>query len=241
MIRLILKKFKKVLTLLLIGVMVSSFGYNECYGDTHGKDDLVIAIDYGHYKGEPGKRSPYDPVFDYTKAEIEYNAGVGRLVEKKLKEKAPHVKVYLTNPNCDNKDRSKRAVEAKKHNADLIYSFHMNAVGNKSKWQDRVNGTCVVISKNAPIGVKKMSQEFIDNYSSGTGIKKVADNGILEVGKEVGLVDKGNELGVPTILLEMDFMDNYQSYRNFSDPTYIDMVAEVISDSIINNIESLNK
>ena len=232
MIRLILKKFKKVLTLLLIGVMVSSFGYNSSYAD------VTVGIDSGHYMGEPGKRSPYDPVFNYQKAEIEYNMGMARLVKQKLKERRPDIKIYLTNPNATNQGRSQRAVEAKEHNVDYLISIHMNAIGDK--WQNKINGCCVLVNKNATLQTKNMAKEFINGYSEGTGIKKVMGNGVHESGTEVGLLNKATELKIPSILLEMDFMDFYQSYRNFSDKDYLDHVADVITDCIIHSVDSLN-
>ena len=51
------------------------------------------------------------------------------------------------------------------------------------------------------------------------------------------ILQKANELDIAAILVECDFMDNYQSYRNFSDFDYLDMVAETIADNIINLID----
>ena len=225
-------KFKKVMIALLVGCMLSTCPINSSFADT------TIAIDAGHHIYEPGKRSPYDEVFDYQKCEIEYNMGMTRLVKQKLNERRPDIKIYLTNPNATNQGRSQRAVEAKEHNVDYLISIHMNAIGDK--WQNKINGCCVLVNKNATLQTKNMAKEFINGYSEGTGIKKVMGNGVHESGTEVGLLNKATELEIPSILLEMDFMDFYQSYRNFSDKDYLDHVADVITDCIIHSVDSLN-
>ena len=225
-------KCKKVMIALLVGCMLSACPINSSFADT------TVGIDSGHYMGEPGKRSPYDPVFNYQKAEIEYNMGMARLVKQKLKERRPDIKIYLTNPNATNQGRSQRAVEAKEHNVDYLISIHMNAIGDK--WQNKINGCCVLVNKNATLQTKNMAKEFINEYSEGTGIKKVMGNGVHESGTEVGLLNKATELKIPSILLEMDFMDFYQSYRNFSDKDYLDHVADVITDCIIHSVDTLN-
>ena len=225
-------KFKKVMIALLVGCMLSACPINSSYADT------TIAIDAGHHIYEPGKRSPYDEVFDYQKCEIEYNMGMTRLVKQKLNERRPDIKIYLTNPNAKNQGKSQRAVEAKEHNVDMIISLHMNAIGDK--WQSKISGCCVLVNKNATLQTKNMAKEFINEYSEGTGIKKVMGNGVHESGTEVGLLNKATELKIPSILLEMDFMDFYQSYRNFSDKDYLDHVADVITDCIIHSVDTLN-
>ena len=228
-------KARKFMTVLLMAaLLVANFGYSEA-NSYYTKQDTVVALDAGHYIGEPGKRSPYDDFFKYQKHEIEYNMGIVRAVEKKLKEKRPDIKIYLTNPNADNKTKSQRAVNAANHYADIIVSVHMNAIGDE--WQEKISGCCVCVNRNSSTKVKGMAQDFIDDYSEQTGIKKVATNGIYERGSEVGLLDKATQLGIPAVLLECDFMDNYQAYRNFSDPTYLDMVAEVITENIINIVD----
>ena len=225
-------KFKKVMIALLVGCMLSACPINSSFAD------VTVGIDSGHYMGEPGKRSPYDPVFNYQKAEIEYNMGMARLVKQKLKERRPDIKIYLTNPDAKNQGKSQRAVEAKEHNVDMIISLHMNAIGDK--WQSKINGCCVLVNKNATVQTKKIAKNFIDEYSEGTGIEEVMGNGVHESGTEVGLLNKATELKIPSILLEMDFMDFYQSYRNFSDKDYLDHVADVITDCIIHSVDTLN-
>ena len=228
-------KVKKIMVMLIMAAMlVANFGYSEA-NEYYTDYDTVVALDAGHYIGEPGKRSPYDDFFNYQKAEIEYNIGIVRLVEKKLQEKRPDIKIYLTNPDATNKTRAQRAVKAYNHKADLLVSVHMNAIGDE--WQNKVNGCCVCVNKNASIGVKKAAQTFIDGYSEGTGIKKIAQDGIYERGSDVAILQKANELDIAAILVECDFMDNYQSYRNFSDFDYLDMVAETIANNIINLID----
>ena len=225
-------KFKKVMIALLVGCMLSACPVNSSFAD------VTVGIDSGHYMGEPGKRSPYDQVFNYQKAEIEYNMGMARLVEQKLKERRPDIKIYLTNPDAKNQGKSQRAVEAKEHNVDMIISLHMNAIGDK--WQSKISGCCVLVNKNATVQTKKIAKNFIDEYSEGTGIEEVMGSGVHESGTEVGLLNKATELKIPSILLEMDFMDFYQSYRNFSDKDYLDHVADVITDCIIHSVDSLN-
>lgn len=236
MLRVILK-FKKAMVILimgaiLLGIRMGNINANQYYTE----EDTVVALDYGHFWGEPGKRSPYDSFWDCQKLEIQYNLSVGRLVEQKIKEKRPDIKIYLTNPNGTDKTRGQRAVNSYNHKADILVSLHMNAIGDE--WQSKINGTCICINKNSSALTKKLAQDFVDDYSEKTNIPKVCTNGIYERGNEVGILQKGTELGIPSFLIEMDFMDNYQVYRNFGDKEYIDMIADVISDNIIKIIDN---
>ena len=230
----IIKAKKIMVALLMAALLIANFGYSEA-NTYYTEQDTVVALDAGHYIGEPGKRSPYDDFFNYQKHEIEYNMGLVRGIEKKLKEKRPDIKIYLTNPRADNKTKSKRAVNAYNNKADLLVSIHMNAIGDE--WQEKINGCCVCVNRNSTTKVKQMAQDFVDDYSAKTGIKKVATNGIYERGSEVGLLEKATELNLPAILVECEFMDNYKAYRNFSDPEYLDMIAEVISNNIIKIVD----
>ena len=230
----IIIKAKKVLTLLLLGAICTGMFFGkqsvkEC--DAYTDNDTVIALDAGHYFSEPGKRSPYDSFWNRQKREIQYNIDMVRRVEAKINEKRPDIKIFLTNPDGVDTTRSQRAVRAKQANVDMLISLHMNAIGDV--WQDDIKGTCICINKHSEIGVKKMAQKFVDNYSKDTGIKKVCDNGLYERGAEVGILDKATKLNMPAILIEMDFMDNYEVYRNFGDNDYLDMVAESIANNII--------
>ena len=80
MLRVILK-FKKAMVILimgaiLLGIRMGNINANQYYTE----EDKVVALDYGHFVGEPGKRSPYDSFWDCQKLEIQYNLSVGRLV-----------------------------------------------------------------------------------------------------------------------------------------------------------------
>ena len=229
----IIIKAKKVLTLLLLGAIISTTFFKapakEC--EAYTDNDTVIALDAGHYFSEPGKRSPYDSFWGREKREVQYNLDMVRRVEAKIKEQRPDIQIYLTNPNGTDTTRSQRAVNAKNANVDMLFSLHMNAIGDE--WQDKVKGTCICINKHSEIGVKRMAQKFVDQYSKDTGIKKVCTDGLYERGAEVGILDKATKLGLPAILIEMDFMDNYEVYRNFGDNDYLDMIAESIANNII--------
>ena len=154
-----------------------------------------------------------------------------RRVEAKIKEQRPDIQIYLTNPNGVDTTRSQRAVNAKRAGVDMLFSLHMNAIGDE--WQESIKGTCICVNKHSTIGVKKMAQKFVDQYSEDTGIQKTCDNGIYERGAEFGILDKATKLNMPAILIEMEFMDSYQAYRNFCDNDYLDMIADSIANNII--------
>ena len=104
-------KFKKLMIGLILSALLLSgmnYGYSQSY---YQEEDIVIALDAGHYIGEPGKRSPYDSFWDTQKLEVQYNLSIVRLVEAKLKEQRPDIKIYLTNPYGTNNTRSARAVD----------------------------------------------------------------------------------------------------------------------------------
>lgn len=226
-------KNKKIMTILLIGVMLLGIGskFKRTEVDAMNDNQTIIALDAGHYFSEPGKRSPYDPFWGQQKREIQYNMDMVRRVEAKIKEQRPDIQIYLTNPDGIDTTRSQRAVNAKKAGVDMLFSLHMNAIGDE--WQDTIKGTCICVNKHSTIGVKKMAQKFVDNYSENTGIQKTCNDGIYERGAEVGILDKATKLNMPAILIEMDFMDNYEVYRNFGDNNYLDMIADSIANNII--------
>lgn len=231
-------KFKKLMIGLILSALLLSgmnYGYSQSY---YQEEDIVIALDAGHYIGEPGKRSPYDSFWDTQKLEVQYNLSIVRLVEAKLKEQRPDIKIYLTNPYGTNNTRSARAVDCEKHNVDVIFSVHMNAIGDE--WQEKITGACICVNKEADRWTKDMAQDFVDDYSKQTGIKKTCTDGIYERGSEVGLLHKATQLGISAILIECDFMDNYEVYRNFSDPTYLDMISDVITENIIRAVDNGN-
>lgn len=226
-------KNKKIMTILLIGVMLLGIGskFKRTEVDAMNDNQTIIALDAGHYFSEPGKRSPYDPFWGQQKREIQYNMDMVRRVEAKIKEQRPDIQIYLTNPNGVDTTRSQRAVNAKKAGVDMLFSLHMNAIGDE--WQESIKGTCICVNKHSTIGVKKMAQKFVDQYSEDTGIQKTCNDGIYERGAEVGILDKATKLNMPAILIEMDFMDNYEVYRNFGDNNYLDMIADSIANNII--------
>ena len=226
-------KNKKIMTILLIGVMLLGIGskFKRTEVDAMNDNQTIIALDAGHYFSEPGKRSPYDPFWGQQKREIQYNMDMVRRVEAKIKEQRPDIQIYLTNPDGIDTTRSQRAVNAKKAGVDMLFSLHMNAIGDE--WQDTIKGTCICVNKHSTIGVKKMAQKFVDNYSEDTGIQKTCNDGIYERGAEVGILDKATKLNMPAILIEMDFMDNYEVYRNFGDNNYLNMIADSIANNII--------
>ena len=226
-------KNKKIMTILLIGVMLLGIGskFKRTEVDAMNDNQTIIALDAGHYFSEPGKRSPYDPFWGQQKREIQYNMDMVRRVEAKIKEQRPDIQIYLTNPNGIDTTRSQRAVNAKKAGVDMLFSLHMNAIGDE--WQDTIKGTCICVNKHSTIGVKKMAQKFVDNYSEDTGIQKTCNDGIYERGAEVGILDKATKLNMPAILIEMDFMDNYEVYRNFGDNNDLNMIADSIANNII--------
>ena len=226
-------KNKKIMTILLIGVILLGIGnkFKRTEVDAMNDNQTIIALDAGHYFSEPGKRSPYDPFWGQQKREIQYNMDMVRRVEAKIKEQRPDIQIYLTNPDGIDTTRSQRAVNAKKAGVDMLFSLHMNAIGDE--WQESIKGTCICVNKHSTIGVKKMAQKFVDQYSEDTGIQKTCNDGIYERGAEVGILDKATKLNMPAILIEMDFMDNYEVYRNFGDNNYLNMIANSIANNII--------
>ena len=72
-------KFKKLMIGLILSALLLSgmnYGYSQSY---YQEEDIVIALDAGHYIGEPGKRSPYDSFWDTQKLEVQYNLSIVRL------------------------------------------------------------------------------------------------------------------------------------------------------------------
>ena len=112
--------------------------------------------------------------------------------------------------------------------------------GRSHEWQDKITGACICVNKEADRWTKDMAQDSVDDYSKQTGIKKTCTDGIYERGSEVGLLQKATQLGISAILVECDFMDNYEVYRNFSDPAYLDMISDVITENIIRAVDNGN-
>lgn len=207
-----MKLTRKALTVLLASTMALST-INAVYANEIQIEQQqysgTICIDYGHYYGEPGKRSG-----DGT-GEIVFNMGVGKKVVEILNKEVPYVRVYESNPVGQDTTISDRAKKAQAEGAEFMVSLHMNAASHEANWQDRVNGTHIMFREDVSEEHKALAKAYLNHYADSMGYRKHRGTGYEEVEPDnFGLLDYGSDHNFAVFIHEMQFMDN-KEYADF--------------------------
>ena len=187
-----------------------------------------IALDAGHYYKETYKSSPDGYL------EVLYNLDMVKAVKKYIEQDRPHVKVIETNPDGVNTLRAGRGKIAKDNKAQILISLHMDSLGGG--WQNRTYGTHIIVDTGSSAYTRNIAKNIINSYSRKANIP-LARKGGLDIrghGKdEISMLRVGTELGVPSMLIEMSFMDHSVYGRKFRDDSYKQFIARQIADAII--------
>ena len=256
MIRLILKKFKKVLTLLLIGVMVSSFGYNECYGElTMGEGTspqiVVRPGEYGNENSVKAGKRIYIDIETYNKikddirvrnddndrlfvSEFDINVKLATRIAQKLSQKGVKVDLQISTSKSQDLNAAGRW-SAKKH-PDIYFSCHHNAYKPDS------SGYLFIVHDNDNVSQQVAAQLRESTVDNPMNIPQLRNRYNEREGR--AYIGEMNEMGKTNsinILGEMGFFSNQEELIKIVNDEQVEFLAERISDGLIHTLESLNK
>lgn len=256
MIRLLLKKFKKVLTLLIIGVMLSSFGYNECYGElTMGEGTspqiVVRPGEYGNENSVKAGKRMYIDIETYNKikddirvrkddkdrlfvSEFDINVKLATRIAQKLSQKGVKVDLQISTSKSQDLNAAGRW-SAKKH-PDIYFSCHHNAYKpDSSGYLFIVNNKDKVSEKVA----KQLSESIVDNPMNIPQLKNRYNerDGKAYIG-EMNEMGKTNSIN---ILGEMGFFSNQEELVKIVNNEQIEFLADKISNELINTLDILQR
>ncbi|MBO4266158.1 MAG: N-acetylmuramoyl-L-alanine amidase [Lachnospiraceae bacterium] len=121
-----------------------------------------------------------------------------------------NVKVYLTRENDVEKTLDERVEFAKSVNADVIVSVHYNASAEHNFFGSEIftsaYGECYATGH-------ALAEHIMDKWVSEGNIRKDIKTRIGKKGDYYGLIRKGTEAGIPTIILEHGYLDNDRDYQ----------------------------
>lgn len=178
-----------------------------------------VVLDPGHGVETAGKRSP-----DGTYFEHEFALDIAKRVKHILT--GYGVEVFMTREDEHNIADTKRAEMSNAWAPDLFVSFHSNAKGNGSKWED-VRGYGIYTSK-----------------AGDTAARNIAAKAILARAEEAGVPLWGGGLhhelwtvlaktNAPAVLIEHLFHDNKEDVELLKSDAYRDILAEVDAKGIL--------
>jgi N-acetylmuramoyl-L-alanine amidase len=182
---------------------------------------MYIAIDAGHGKDTPGKRTP-----DNTMREYEFNSVVANELEKILK--ANKIRTLRTDSDkidVELRDRCKKANDAK---CDYFISIHANASGNT--WSN-ASGIETFIKGN-----NSNRQEYEKSFDMASRIQRSlieftkAKNRGLKTSENLYVL---NATHMPALLVECGFMTNREESLRLKNPQYRLLCAQAIAKPIV--------
>lgn len=183
----------------------------------------IVLLDAGHGGGDPG--AIYNGVYEKT---LNFMILNGLLKDYFMNS---DIKVYYTRETDVLIDLYSRAAFAKKVEADLFVSLHMNASTSAS-----VKGTQVFYSKS-------------NNATATNGLNssKVAKVLVEHLCKSMGTTNRGantanyvviKQNSVPAVLIELGFMSNASDFAKLTDSVYQQIAAKTIYESIVEIFET---
>lgn len=228
----LLKRLKRKVIAILTSMMIvlSCTTFAKAQGlNTYNDEDITIALDYGHNLNETYKSDPNG------RLEVDYAYQIGIKVKENLLSARPDIKIYETNPNKTNEKRSGRADECRENNVDFLFSLHMDSMGRQ--FNDKYRGTHIIVDKDSRENTTQyIAKQFIKDYSLRTGIPKRLSSGFDNTRNNIGILDRAEELGIPSALLEMGMYSNRIEHARFNDDEEVDAIAKAISDGILENV-----
>ena len=174
-----------------------------------------IAIDDGHGKGTPGKRSP-DGI-----QENSFNKAVVDFLDVILKRCG--FDTLLTAPGDADASLKSRTDKANKWGADALVSVHYNAL--KDYWRDGVGGIETFHYPGSKNG-KKLAEAIHKELVKGTKLK---DRGVKS-----GNLHMVREGKMPSALAELGFMDIKEEAKLMKSVAYQKECAEEIAKGLCN-------
>ena len=175
----------------------------------------LIAVDDGHGKGTPGKRTPLFADGTYME-ENAYNKAAAQILEGLLKSHG--FGVIMVSPEEEDTPLETRVKRANEAGADLYVSIHANAYG--SGWND-ANGVESWVYDKADQRTMEMAKAIHEAVAAALGrkdrgLKKSADLYVLR------------RTAMPAVLVEGGFMTNPEEAELLRSQAYRQKTAEGI-------------
>lgn len=184
----------------------------------------VVVIDPGHSKKSTGTYKTWDGV---TYREEELTMKIARYAKEAL-EKYGNVEVYLTRDENGNPSLYDRVKFAKDKGAAILVSIHLNSAGSTNEVPTSANGVEAMVAKigsynpeNAQNG-QNLAGAILEELV-GLGFKdrgfvfKTGDQNYEDGSKAdyYGIVRYGQQLKVPSIIVEHGFLNNESDFRTY--------------------------
>lgn len=198
---------KNVASLLVFSLLITSVIYNWNIASVNAADDKIIVFDPGHGGSDVGTDGSLNGTAIYEK---NLNLKVARYAWEYLSE-YKGAKVYLTRDDDTKISVLSRCTAAKDLNADLMISFHMNALENASYFK----GSEIFVSK----GQYRPELAEITNEIGTKILSKFENLGMKKIGVKTKLLDS----------------DPYYNYANGQQADYYGIIRE----SVYNNIPAM--
>lgn len=224
------KKAELIIMALLLTALLAVGKHLESFvsSDTVETDKAVIVVDRGHGENDPGKIGVNDVL------EKDINLKIGKLVEKRLKEKG--YKVVMTREedkilaedgatNRKVQDMKARVALINEEKPALAVSVHQNSYHDPN-----VSGAQVFYyshSKEGETAAKKMQGALLSVDPDNTRQAKANDSYYLLKRTEP-----------PTIIVECGFLSNPSEAELLADKKYQKKIADAITDGVEKYLES---
>lgn len=210
-----MKKYNNTLKILLIRnlmVMVLFMAVNiVCSVPVFGAQNVTVVIDPGH-GGPDTDEANLGACYNGIR-EKDINLVTALELKREL-EKYKNITVYITRDKDKQLSLKERIDFAKKMSADVVVSVHHNASANH-------------LFYGSEIFVPSKGEGYCTGYGLATCIMKnwvsdgSADKGIkTRIGKNgdyYGIIRHGASVGIPVIILEHGYIDNYHDVDRFND------------------------
>lgn len=198
------------------------------------KTDIKIAIDAGHGRNTPGKRSP-DGVF----REWAWCKDVAEIVVETLRRRG--YDCFLVNPEetditlAERCRRINRVIEGSYTDKVLSVSIHCNAAGNGKQWYNARGWEVYTYTSPSPNSVKLAKAIYEAAKDAGFRTRPESHQQCYRK-KNLAMC---REPHCPAVLVEHFFMDNREDCQYLLSPLSIYECAEVLVSGILDYIDSL--
>ncbi|WP_230397867.1 N-acetylmuramoyl-L-alanine amidase [Novisyntrophococcus fermenticellae] len=184
----------------------------------------VVVIDPGHSKASPGTYKTWNGI---TYREEELVMKVSRYAKEAL-EQYGNVEVYLTRDETTSPSIEERVKFASEKGASLLVSIHLNSAGTTNETTTTANGVEAMVAK---IGTYNPANAVAGQNLATTILKELINLGFNDRGLVVkegdgnytdgsksdyfGIVRYGQQLNVPSIIVEHGFLNNESDFKNY--------------------------
>lgn len=202
------KHFAKLLFAVLSMAFIVSLSTNDV--SAAGKKNVTILIDPGH--GGPASVATNLGACYAGLQEKNLTLATAAALKAEL-EKYGNVTVYLSRNADVAVDLKQRINLAKAVGADAVVSVHFNASTNHLMYGSEVFVPCgALYSQGASLGNSIMTQ-----WNLAGMVNKGVKTRIGKSGDYYGLIRHGASAGIPTIILEHGYLDNYHDLTKLDD------------------------